>query len=434
MNHPGPLGRKAPQGVSGGTSSKPSDSGRTFSQTRGEPIAAQALSGIVPRTLKPMRIALFTDTWAPQVNGVVHTLQRLAGHIRARGSSIALVAPASESGPGAPVDLHLPIPGISAPLYPELRLCRPINRLEAGRIAAFGPDIVHVATEGTIGWSGVRWARSRGVPLVTSYHTNFAQYLPDYGLGALEAPVRAYLRRFHASAAVSLCPSRATRLTLLEQGFHDRFRVWRRGVDCADFTPKRRSREMREALAPGAERIVLYVGRLAPEKRISLLLDAFPEIRRRSSRSTSLVLVGDGPAAADLHKRAPADVHFTGYLRGAALADAYAAADVFAFPSDTETFGNVVLEAMASGLPVVAPDRGGVTDSVRSGETGVQFAAGRAQSLGKAVVTLLEEEGLRRRLAAGARSHAESQQWPGILDGVLDVYADALHGPAALAA
>jgi len=375
-----------------------------------------------------MRIALFTDTYLPEVNGVARTLGRLVSHAAGRGHQVALVTPRVSPGSAVHTVMHRQLWGVPVPVYPELKLARPLDRVGRRELERFQPHLVHVATESVVGASGARWAVRRGVPLITSFHTNFPAYLPGYGLGWAEAWVWRHLRRFHARAALTYCPSRATLEMLRGKGFHDRIRIWSRGVDSQLYHPSRRRESVRQRLAPGADRILLYVGRLAPEKRVGVLLDAFPEIQRRSRVRVALVLVGDGPAAVEYRRRAGDGVRFTGYLKGVELAEAYAAADLFVFPSDTETFGNVVTEALASGVPAVVPDAGGVTETVRAGETGVLVPPGDSSAFAGAVLSLLHDEGLRARLAAGARAEAESRSWSRILDGLLDGYREVLEG------
>ena len=375
-----------------------------------------------------MRVALFSDTYLPQVNGVSRTLARLVSHLAARGDRVALVTPEASERPAPHTALHLRLPGIPVPMYPELRLARFLDRSEATRLEAFAPELVHVCTEFTVGWSGRAWARRLGLPLVSSFHTDFPAYLAGYGLGGLEAPLWRYLAFFHSASRATFCPSRATLGELRRQGFHDRMSLWLRGVDASLFSPRRRSERTRRWLAPRAERIVLYVGRLAPEKRIDILLSAFQEVRRAIGERAALVLVGDGPLGPELRRTSPQGVRFTGYLSGPALAEVYASADLFVFPSDTETFGNVVLEAMASGLPVVAADRGGVTESVHTGETGLLVPAGSSEGFAQATLTLLTDEPRRAELARGARGFARQRTWTRVLDDLRAEYERILAG------
>ena len=210
------------------------------------------------------------------------------------------------------------------------------------------------------------------------------------------------------------------------RGFHTRLRVWSRGVDTTLFDPARRKESVRAELAPGADRIRLYVGRLAAEKRVDFLLDLFPRVRHATGAGTALVYVGGGPATEDLRARGVEDVHFAGYLRGVALAEAFAAADLFVFASETETFGNVVLEAIASGLPVIVVDKGGVKESAIPGVTGIRVPPGDADAFAAACVALLEDDHERERLSRGARAEALTRRWDEILDGLLGEYEAAL--------
>jgi len=368
-----------------------------------------------------MRIALFTDTYAPQVNGVARTLQRLLRHCSAAGHEVALVTPQVSPDVEDAAAMHIQLPALPLPFYPELSLARLLDGASARRIRAFAPDVIHCATEFTVGWSGAILAAQAQVPLLTSYHTNFAQYVGAYGFAALENAAWTYLRRFHNRAALTLCPSQATLERLREAGFRGPLRIWSRGVEANRFTPARRTAEARAALAPGYDNILLYVGRLAPEKRVDVLLEAFAQARAHLS-STALVLVGHGPAADALEEQASPDVIFAGYRSGDALADAYAAADAFVFPSDTETFGNVVLEAAASGLPVLTVDAGGVTETVVANETGLLVPPRDASALAAAMVELISSPELRVRLGAEGRRRAENCSWTRILEGVIESY------------
>ena len=292
-------------------------------------------------------------------------------------------------------------------------------------LRAFAPEVVHIATESTVGFSGRAWTARAGLPLVTSFHTNFPAYLHAYHLGLLEPVVWRYLRWFHARSRVTLCPSRDTLEELEGRGFHARIRVWSRGVDTELFSPARRSSEVRARLAPGAEHVLVHVGRLAAEKRVRVVLDAFRRVRAELGDRVALVFVGDGPEGARLRSEAGEGVHFTGFLHGVELAEAYAAGDLFVFASDTETFGNVCLEALASGLPAVVADRGGVRETVVPGRTGLRVRPGDPDGFAEGCLRLLRCEEERRRLAEGARAEATSRSWAAILDGVLDAWAEA---------
>lgn len=379
-----------------------------------------------------MRVALFTDTYLPQVNGVSRTLSRLVEHLGASGHEVALVSPRTrgEREPSG-VTLHLRLPGVPLPVYPELLLTRPLSRWEGRLLTSFNPHVVHCATESVVGWSGRRWALKNRRPLVTSFHTNFPAYAAEYRLGVAMPLAWHLLRRFHAPAHRTFCPSGHTLGELRDRGFHDRVAVWSRGVDTDVFNPERRNQAFREELAPGAQVLLLYVGRLAGEKRLDVLMDAFARVRQRAEHRVGLLVVGDGPLAPKLRRRQMPGVHFVGYLTGDELGRAYASSDIFAFPSDTETFGNVALEAMASGLPVVGVRKGGVQDVVDHHHTGLLVAPRDPEALADGLLELIEAPALRRRMGAAARAVAVTRQWPEILEGVVAGYRSALEPAAA---
>ncbi len=375
-----------------------------------------------------MRVALISETFLPNVNGVVTTLCRLLEHLRDHGHEALLVAPegSADSYAGAQI---IPLRGVPLPAYPKLRLTPPQPGLTA-QLRRFRPDIVHLAGTMALGVAGRHAARQLGVPLVGAYHTDFPAYTAHYGLGFLRAMAYRYLRWVHNSCALTLCPSLATIADLRDHGFR-RLRLWGRGVDTARFHPAQRSAAWRESVgAQPGERVLLYVGRLAPEKRLDLLADVLPSLP-----NTRLVLVGDGPARPALEQRMGGGrAHFAGYLRGAELATAYASADMFVFPSDTETFGQVIQEAMASGLPVVAARAGGAIDLVQDGTTGALFQPGSAAELRARALRLLDDPTARAAQGAAGRAAAERRSWGRVMDELLGHYQTTLHRQRRLAA
>jgi glycosyltransferase involved in cell wall biosynthesis len=373
-----------------------------------------------------MRLALFTDTFPPDVNGVARTLGRLVDHALGQGLEVGLVTPKTSNPAPRATAFHHRLPGVPLPRYPELQLARPLDREGRRLLEEFQPDLVHAATEATVGWSGRIWALRNSVPLVSSFHTDFPAYLAGYGLRGLERFCWWVIRRFHAPARITFCPSTATREQLLSKGFRQEVRIWSRGVDTDLFSPTRRKERVRQEVAPGAERLLVYVGRLAPEKRLDVLMEAFPRVREALGSGVALVLVGDGPWMARLRENHPEGTFFLGYRTGLSLAEAYAVGDVFAFPSDTETFGNVVMEALASGLPVVAPRKGGVTDSVIPGRTGELVRPRDPVDFADTIIALLRNDERRRALAKGARDFALARSWDSVFETLFEDYAEAL--------
>ncbi|WP_298819592.1 glycosyltransferase family 4 protein [Chloroflexus sp.] len=363
-----------------------------------------------------MRVALIAETFLPDVNGVTTTLCRLLEYLQHTGHEAVLFAPQGgpESYAGAEV---VPLSGMPLPLYPEVKLTPPQPGLTA-RLRSFRPDVVHLVGPVVLGAIVPGIVRRLGLPLIASYHTDFGAYSRHYGFGFLQHGVNAWLRWIHNRCRINLCPSRFTLNLLRAAGFR-RLQIWGRGVDIERFHPRYRSEAWRAAIgARPDERIVLYVGRVAAEKRVELLPEAI-----RGLPDTRLVIVGDGPFRAELQRRcAGLPVHFTGYLKGDMLATAYASADAFVFPSDTDTFGQVIQEAMASALPVVAARAGGALDLVQPGQTGYLFTPGVASDLRARLRELLADD--TRRVAQGlaGRAAAERRSWPSVMAELMGYY------------
>lgn len=303
----------------------------------------------------------------------------------------------------------------------------PLRAEVAAGLSRWRPTLVHATTPFGIGLAGRAVARTLRVPLVTSYHTAFGEYLKHYGLGVLDRASWPYLRWFHNSGRRTFAPSRFVASQLLSQGFRD-LRVWGRGVDPKRFHPRFRSDAMRQTMGAGPNDLVVsYVGRVAPEKQVALAVEGMRSVMERHS-NVFLAIAGDGPALAECRAIAPARTWFAGALQGDALSAFYASSDLFVFPSTTETFGNVVLEAMASGLPVVAPDVG-ATLELANRETAELFAAGDVNALAQAVERLLRDPSRRDALRAQGALVAEARSWDAIWDGLLREYLDVIGGP-----
>lgn len=323
--------------------------------------------------------------FAPQVNGVARTLERLVSAVEARGGAVRVE---TVEDPLAPRDARVQR-WPSAPFwaYPQLRLAAPLRGEVTEGLARWRPTLIHAATPFGVGLAGRAAATALRVPLVTSYHTSFTEYLRHYGLSALDAVAWPFLRWFHNSGRSTFAPTRMVAQQLEAQGFRG-VRVWGRGVDPARFHPRFRSGAMREAMGVrGDELVVAYVGRLAPEKGVHVALEAMRQLAATHGSRVRFVIAGDGPDDARCRALAPQGTRFAGALHGDALASFYASADLLVFPSTTETFGNVVLEAMASGVPVIAPDVG-ATLELADGASARLFRGGDAESLRDAMAAL----------------------------------------------
>ncbi len=369
-----------------------------------------------------MRVLYCTDTYPPQVNGVSIVTQVSVTGLTRSGWECAVAAPrypaathaawsqdaGSEVGAGA---VHS-FPSIAMPRYPEIRLARPSVAQLTRLIDDFRPDLVHCETEFGIGRAGKAAAARAGVPVVSSYHTDFARYTEAYGARWLKGMVSRYIARFHRSSRRVYTPSSVSRGELSGLGLTD-VEVWGRGVDTELFHPGRRADGVRTALGMGSRYTFLYVGRLASEKRPDQVLDAFRLASELLPRGViHLVIAGTGPWEEELRAAAPPGVSFLGLLdRRSRLPDLYANCDAFVFASVTETLGLVVLEAMASGLPVIAIPEGGVRDHLRDGRNGLACKAGDIHGMALAMARLATEWGLSRRLARGARQSVEALSW-----------------------
>ncbi len=302
-----------------------------------------------------MFISLVTETYAPDINGVATTLAQLHGALIAAGHEVEVVCPRGKTPRDAINALE--VPGLPLPFYPEVRLGLPARRRLRQRWQSARPDLVHIATEGPLGYAALREAERLGLPVTSSLHTNFHTYTRDYRVGWLSQPVMRYLRWFHNRTALTFIPTEQQSAELAALDFA-RLVVLGRGVDTQLFSPERRDpvlrRQWQGSHAPQDPPVALHVGRLAPEKNLDLLIASFQAMRLENPALVA-VIVGDGPERNRLEKALPWAV-FVGMQRGEALATHYASADLFIFPSLSETFGNVVLEAMASGLTVVSFD------------------------------------------------------------------------------
>ena len=364
-----------------------------------------------------MRVTLVTETYFPQVNGVSRTLRELVRVLTESGDEVQLIYP--DYGEAVDREKVHTVRSIVLPFYKELHLPRPPFGEVHRAIQSFQPEVVHIATEATLGLSVLRQALLRRHPVVSSFHTNFDQYSNHYHVGWAKKVIWRYLRWFHNRTRETYVPSETTIRELEGIGF-ERLVLWKRGVDSTLFRPGRPGRiDIRRALGWAPEDVVVtYVSRIAPEKNVDYLADALAIVASRRPE-VRMLLVGDGPTRPTLERRIGSFAHFAGYRQGEDLADHYAASDIFAFSSLTETFGNVVLEAMASGLPVAAVRAGGVGETVGSGTTGILVEPeDPPASMAAALLELIENRERRLTMAAAARAYALSQSWDAIMTGL----------------
>lgn len=384
------------------------------------------------------RLLVCTDTYPPQVNGVSVVTALSVSGLRDRGWDVAIVAPRypaprthafpaesdSQGDGGTTAIPSAPLPG-----YPDIRLALPAEGHIASIIRKFRPDIVHSPTEFVLGRIAQRQALAAGLPAVSSYHTDFSRYTEAYGVGWLRPSVSRYLAEFHRRSRRVYTPSHVAKTDLADIGVNS-VEVWGRGVDTQLFAPHRRSDALRAAYGGRDTFVLLHVGRMAAEKGVDRIIAAY-QLARQSlpPGAIHLVIAGSGPKEDALRESAREGVTFLGNLdRGDVLPRLYASADAFLFASLTETLGLVVLEAMSSGLPVIAVPAGGVADHLRDGINGVTCAPSDAADMASAIVRLALDRRYARRLSAGARETAEALDWSIELDNLDRSYREVAFG------
>jgi glycosyltransferase involved in cell wall biosynthesis len=364
-----------------------------------------------------MRIAIITENFLPKLDGVTRTLAMLLEHLQRQRHQALVLGPEAgmEQYAGAEIVGTF---GLPLPVYPEIKLnfFRP---LFLRRLQAFQPDVIHLVDPAFLGVAGIAVANLLKKPIISSYHTNLAAYCRYFGAPFLTKPMWKYNCFLHNKCSLTFCPSPSTARILQTQGFQ-RVRIWPRGVDTRLFSPQRSSEALRHVwlngtTQPEGKTIILYVGRVSWEKNLRLLVDTYQHMDHSRCH---LVIVGDGPASAEMQRElAHLPATFTGYLCGEALATAYASADVFAFPSLTETFGQVVLEAMASGLPVVGLLSEGVCDLVNHGHSGYLLdvnglsKAEQVESYRQYLTQLIDNPAKRTVMGQQAFKEAQQRSW-----------------------
>lgn len=364
-----------------------------------------------------LHITLITETFPPEINGVANTLGRLCDGLRARGHQVELIRPRQGVDQSRLSDDALllcrgwPLPGYPGLQWGQSSMHKLLRRWKRHR-----PDVLYIATEGPLGLSALRAARRLGISVVSGFHTNFQQYSSQYGFGMLTRALTHYLRWFHNRSTLTLVPSASQHLELERRHF-ERLAMLSRGVDSQLFHPSKRQNALREQWGLASDDMaILYVGRLAPEKNLGLLKRCFENLQASyPQRRLRLVVIGDGPQRTVLEKQLPNAI-FCGNQRGEELAAHYACGDMFVFPSLTETFGNVVLEALASGLGVVAYDQAGAAQHIRHGYNGVLAMPGDEEAFCEAARWLLDEPENLRGVRLNARQHASRQGWPAIIE------------------
>jgi glycosyltransferase involved in cell wall biosynthesis len=366
---------------------------------------------------KILQVSVVTETYPPEINGVANTMHHLVEGLECRGHRIQLIRPRQKGERSASPEngqIETLVPGLPIPGYRGLRFGLPVYWRLRRLWREAPPDVLYIATQGPLGHAALTAARNVGIPALTGFHTQFHQYSSHYGLGLLKNRIVGSLRRFHNRSDATLVPTVELREELENHGFRN-VHIMSRGVNTELFDPRRRSGSLRRSWGcTPAESVVLYVGRLAAEKNLELALQAFQGIASRNAK-TRFVLVGDGPERERLLHTRP-DLILPGAKIGADLAEHYASGDLFLFPSLTETFGNVVLEAMASGLPVIAFDYAAARACIRSRENGIKVPMGDGDAFVEAAVATIGDGVQRHAMGMEARATAKGMSWERVIE------------------
>jgi len=381
-----------------------------------------------PATRQSLRIAVVTETYPPEVNGVAATIASFVEGLQRRNHVVQLIRPRQGKAEAAGTNdrFHeVLLGGLPIPNYPHLKMGLPSKRALVRLWKHRRPDLVHVVTEGPLGWSAVQAASTLRLPVCSDFRTNFHSYSKHYGIGWLHRPILAYLRKFHNRTRLTMVPTEALRRQLAGEGFHN-LKVVARGVDTVQFHPQKRSEVLRQrwGAAPDAP-VVLHVGRLAPEKNLAALLAAYDTLMGAYPALT-FVFVGDGPSRSELERRCPRAI-FAGMRTGDDLAAHYASGDVFLFPSTTETFGNVTTEAMASGLAVVAYDYAAAAQLIESRVSGMLAPVDQTSEFIATAVELVGQPATAARMGRRARTVAEQHSWERVVEELETMFLQVLH-------
>ena len=374
----------------------------------------------------PRRVALFTGAYNHIADGVSLTLNRLVSYLEAHDTEVLIFAPTIAEPPVDHAGILAPVPSVPVPQRSEYRLSLGLTSNARSLLRTFRPHLFHIATPDLLGYQALRFAGREGIPTVASYHTHFSSYLKYYGFGRLEGRSWKYLQHFYDQCRHVYVPSQSMADVLHSRGISRGIRLWMRGVDTHRFNPAHYDMEWRRSVGvEDDEVLVSFIGRVVREKGVHTFADVVRSLEQRGIKHRSMI-VGDGPVLDELRNQLPRTI-FTGRLENEQLARAYASSEVFLFPSDTETFGNVTLEAMASGLPTVCADATGSRTLVEHGETGLLAAPGDTRAFVQAVQHLIRDEPERRRMGAAARDCARQYDWNTVMAHMVRYYDEILY-------
>ncbi len=378
-----------------------------------------------------LRIAVVTETYPPDINGVAHTISKIVEGLKARGHTLMLVRPKHRMD-GLPLMesgfQEVLVRGAPIPMYKQLRMGLPAQGALHKLWLKQRPDLVHIATEGPLGWSAARAARKLNIPTSSDFRTNFHAYSQFYGFGWLKGAIVSYMRKFHNSTHCTMVPTQGLMAELSKIGF-EKLMVVPRGVDTEHFSPAYRSAQLRDSWGVTADtQVLLSVGRLAVEKNLETVIRCYQSLRAQNL-PVKLVIVGDGPLREALEKMCPEAI-FSGQKRGRELAEYYASSDLFIFPSLTETFGNVTIEAMASGLAVIAYDHAAAGQLIQHEQNGMLIEANFEQGLSLAAAAVVNDPALCKRIREQARQTAVDHDWISVVNKTEGIFRSLVEQPA----
>lgn len=371
----------------------------------------------------PERVAVFSGNYNCCTDGHSRTINRMVAYLESCGTEVMVFAPRTPTPRPTLGGTLVPIPSAPIPGRSEYRFAYSLTRSARRKLDAFQPDFIHVSTPDLLGYSAIRHAERQGIPIVASYHTRFDTYFRYYGAGILESTILRYLRHFYSHCEHVYVPSQSMKEVLARTGIGRDIRLWSRGIDRTVFTPDKRDLSWRRSIGIADDEVVLlFVGRLVKEKAIDVVAELHAELNRRGTKHRFMV-VGEGPARPQFEATMPAGI-FVGFQNGADLARAYASADIFFNPSVTETFGNVTLEAMASGLPTLCLRATGSSNLVANGVSGFLSEPGNISEAADRAETLITDKALRQQMAQAARKRSASYSWDAVMRELVGHYHD----------
>ena len=378
--------------------------------------------------MSELRVAIFTGNYNHIQDGVSLTLNRLVGYLEEQNVPVIVFGPTVDEPAIDHNGEFVPVPSVPMPGRQEYRITVGFPESAQKRLREFNPTLLHLATPDLLGFRAMRWGQANDIQIVSSYHTHFTSYLKYYNLELLKGLGWKYLAWFYSQCKHIYVPSPSMADELNEEGIDEGVRIWARGVDTDQFAPDFRDMQWRRSVGfEDSDKVVTFVSRLVWEKNLQTFVDTIQKVQENHSNIRAMI-VGDGPAKKELEHMLP-DAHFTGFITGDELSRAYASSDIFLFPSETETFGNVTLEAMSSGLPCIVADATGSRSLVESGVNGFLAAPRDTSAFGECVVEIVDNPDLQENMSKAARQKATAYSWDNVNGKLLDNYREALEEP-----